>query len=90
MPSGLDRWEEEWKEEDLEDLEPVRSGGESGAMEMEEVMAWSIMAEESEAVSDGYILRRTGGGPEWVMRPMFLPWAVRSVSQGHGLATGSK
>lgn len=31
IPSGDERWEEEWKEDDLEDLEPERSGGESGA-----------------------------------------------------------
>jgi hypothetical protein len=32
MPSGLENWEEEWREEDLEDLEPVKSGGELGAV----------------------------------------------------------
>ena len=33
IPSELDRCEEEWKEDDFEDLDPVRSGGESGANE---------------------------------------------------------
>jgi hypothetical protein len=30
-PSGEERWDDEWKEDDWEDLEPERSGGESGA-----------------------------------------------------------
>lgn len=31
MPSGPENWEE-WKEDDFEDLDPVRSGGEPGAV----------------------------------------------------------
>lgn len=32
MPSGLENWEDEWKEDDLDDLDPERSGGELGAV----------------------------------------------------------
>lgn len=31
MPSGPGNWEE-WKDDDFEDLDPVRSGGELGAV----------------------------------------------------------
>lgn len=34
MPSGPDSWEEEWKEDDLEDLDPDSSGGEFGVVQM--------------------------------------------------------
>lgn len=33
MPSGPDSWEEEWKEDDLEDLDPDNSGGEFGVVQ---------------------------------------------------------
>jgi hypothetical protein len=32
IASGLENWDDECKEEDLEDLEPVKSGGEPGAV----------------------------------------------------------
>lgn len=33
IPSGLDNWEEEWNEEDLEDLDSDSSGGEFGVVQ---------------------------------------------------------
>lgn len=32
-------WEDEWKEEDLEDFEPVKPGGEEGAWVAREVIS---------------------------------------------------
>lgn len=34
MPSVPDSWEEEWKEDDFEDLDPESSGGEFGVVQM--------------------------------------------------------
>jgi hypothetical protein len=36
-------WYEEWKEEDLEDLEPVRSGGDPGIGEWA-AWSWKVIA----------------------------------------------
>ena len=33
IPPGPESWEDEWKDEDLEDLDPDNSGGEFGAMQ---------------------------------------------------------
>jgi hypothetical protein len=51
-------WYEEWKEEDLEDLEPVRSGGEPGIGVLEAASSLKVIASSKDDVGEVRALRR--------------------------------
>ena len=77
-PSGPENWEDDWKEEDLEDLDPDNSGGELGV----QTTAMSTRAgTEYHAVLDneGIGELATATGRE---RPNDSSWEVRSSGPG--------